>query len=242
MRQNNEISPLCAAYLVHSRPFSESSLIVELITESHGRITAVAKGVKRKNNINKSILQLFRPLLVNWRGQGDLKTLVRIDSPTLSLPLNKTFLFSGFYLNELIIRLLTKEQPQPQIYSAYHATLIALSKELDIEESLRQFELTLINELGHGFSFLQDIDDQDIEPSCEYCLLVDQGFMAQVNGPYLGQSLINIANRNYCDKMTKQQAKQLTRQALAPLLGNKPLHSRALFARKKQPNEQRKVT
>jgi len=229
--RTNEISPLCAAYLIHSRPFSESSLIVELFTESHGRIAAVANGVKRPKNVNKSLLQPFRPLLVSWRGQGDLKTLVRIDSPTLALPLARTYLYSGLYLNELILRLLGKELPHPEIYNAYHATLISLSKNNDIEISLRQFELTLLAELGQGISFDVDIDNQPINSHWRYDLLTEQGFISRVNGKFIGESLINIAKTNFCENITRNHAKTITRQVLAPLLGTKPLHSRRLFSR-----------
>lgn len=231
-RSSND-SGLCAAYLIHSRPFSETSLIVELFTESHGRIAAVANGAKRKNNINKSLLQPFRPLLVSWRGEGDLKTLTRIDSPTLAFPLAKQYLYSGIYLNELVMRLLAKEAAQPVIYSAYHATLLALSKSDDIEISLRQFELLLLGELGHGIALLTDVDGMSIEAHWRYDLLSEQGFIARVDGKFLGQSLINIANTNYCDTITRNHAKQLTRQAFSPLLGTKPLHSRRLFSRSK---------
>lgn len=231
MGSNSEFSGLCAAYLIHSRPFSESSLIVELFTESHGRIAVVAKGAKRKNNIQKSLLQPFRPLLVSWTGQGELKTLTRLDSPTLALPLQREYLYSGLYLNELIMRLLTKEVLQPHVYSAYHATLLALSKENELEISLRQFEIALLEDLGHGASFTHDVDGGVFSPDWRYDYLPEQGFIARVDGKFIGQSLINIANSQYCDKITKKHAKQYTRRALAPLLGSKPLHSRALFAR-----------
>lgn len=226
-------SALCAAYLLHSRPFSETSLIVELFTESHGRIAAVANGVKRKNNVNKSLLQPFRPLLVSWRGNSDLKTLTRIDSPTLAFPLARDFLYSGLYLNELCLRLLGKEVCQPQIYSAYHATLLALSKQQDLETSLRQFEVSLLNELGQGTSFTHDVDGATLVADWRYSYLPEQGFISRVDGQFSGEALINIAKHNYCDKITKIQAKQFTRLALAPLLGSKPLHSRALFSRRK---------
>jgi len=234
---NDNHNTLCAAYLIHSRPFSETSLIVELFTESHGRVSAVAKGVKRKNNVNKSLLQPFRPLLVSWRGNGELKTLIRVDSPTLALPLGHDFLYSGLYLNELILRLLAKEVSYPQIYSAYHATLIALSKQQDLETSLRQFEISVLAELGHGASFTHDVDGGLFEPQWRYDFLPEQGFMARVDGKFLGQVLINIAKHQFCDRMTKNQAKQYTRLALAPLLGSKPLHSRELFSRRKKIKE-----
>lgn len=231
--RRNEQSPLCAAYLIHSRPFSETSLIVELFTESYGRVTAVAKGAKRKNNVSKSLLQPFRPLLVSWQGQGDLKTLTRVDSPTLALPLAKNYLYSGIYLNELVMRLLAKEAHQPVVYSAYHATLMALSKGDDIELTLRLFELALLAALGHGVALLFDIDGLQIKENWRYDLLPEQGFISRVDGKFSGQSLINIANTDFCDNITRNHAKQLTRQALAPLLGNKPLHSRRLFSRSK---------
>jgi len=234
---NDNHNTLCAAYLLHSRPFSETSLIVELFTESHGRVSAVAKGVKRKNNINKSLLQPFRPLLVSWRGHGELKTLIRIDSPTLALPLSRDFLYSGLYLNELTLRLLAKEVCHPQIYSAYHATLISLSKQNDLEISLREFEISLLAELGHGASFSHDVDGGVFEPNWRYDYLPEQGFIARVDGLFLGQVLINIAKHQFCDKITKNQAKQYTRLALAPLLGHKPLHSRELFSRRKKIKE-----
>jgi len=236
MGSPTEFSGLCAAYLIHSRPFSETSLIVELFCESHGRITAVAKGVKRKNNVNKSILQPFRPLLVSWQGHGDLKTLIKIDSPTLAIPLSRDFLYSGLYLNELILRLLAKEAAQPQIYSAYHATLLTLSKQQNIEIALREFEIAMLDELGHGCSFTHDVDGQKMEAHWHYHYLPEQGFVARIDGQFSGQALISIAKREYCDKITRYQAKLYTRQALAPLLGSKPLYSRALFTRPKKIN------
>jgi DNA repair protein RecO (recombination protein O) len=231
-QSKHSVSPLSAAYLVHTRPLGENSLIVELITETHGRIAAVANGAKRKNSAIRSILQPFRPILVSWRGLGDLKTIVRIESPTLPLPLSSQYLYSGLYLNELILRLLAKEDPQPQIYSSYHATLIALSKQLDIEQSLRLFEFCLLNELGHGFTLTLDHTGHSIQPDWQYRYHPDLGLMSKVGGKFSGQHLLAIAKHDFCDKITRNQAKALTRQALAPLLGNKPLHSRQLFARR----------
>lgn len=229
-------SPLSAAYLIHSRSYGETSLIVELITETNGRIAAVANGVKRIKSTSKSILQPFRPILVAWRGNGELKTIARLESPTLALPLAGEYLYSGLYLNELLLRLLAKEVPQPQIYSAYHATLLALSKRQDIESSLRLFELSLLDELGHGFTLEHDNTGQPIEPNWQYRYQPELGLMAKIGGEYNGERLLAIAKHDFCDKITRRQAKALTRQALAPLLGHKPLHSRQLFARRHSNN------
>lgn len=226
-------SALSSAYLIHSRPLGETSLIVELVTETNGRVAAVANGVKRKKSCSKSILQPFRPLLVSWRGSGELKTLVRLESPTLAFPLASEYLFSGIYLNELLLRLLAKEVPQPQIYSAYHATLLTLSKQQDIEASLRLFELSLLDELGHGFTLDHDNSGEPIAANWQYNYHPEQGLKAKVGGEYLGQHLLAIAKHDFCDKITRRQAKALIRQALAPLLGSKPLNSRALFGRRK---------
>lgn len=226
-------SPLSAAYLIHSRPFGETGLIVELITETHGRIAAVANGVKRKKSLTKSVYQPFRPILISWRGDGDLKTIVRVESPTLAIPLSRHYLFSGLYLNELLFRLLVKEVPQPLIYSAYHATLIALSKQQDIESSLRLFELSLIQELGHGFPLDFDNTGSPIQPDWQYRYHPEVGLMAKVGAKYDGLHLLAIAKHDFCDKITRKQAKALTREMLAPLLGSKPLYSRQLFMRTK---------
>ena len=228
----HSVSALSAAYLLHTRPLCENSLIVELITETHGRIAAVANGAKRKNSATKSLLQPFRPVLVSWRGLGDLKTIVRIESPTLSLPLKREFLYSGLYLNELLLRLLGKEDPQPQVYSSYHATLMALAKQQDIESSLRMFELSLLGELGHGFTLTFDNTGHPIQPDWQYRYHAELGLMSKVGGKFSGQHLLAIAKHDFCDKITRNQAKALTRQALAPLLGSKPLYSRQLFARR----------
>ncbi|NRA69597.1 MAG: DNA repair protein RecO [Gammaproteobacteria bacterium] len=230
-------SPLSAAYLIHSRPFGETGLIVELITETHGRVAAVANGVKRKKSLTKSIYQPFRPILVSWRGHGDLKTIVRVESPTLALPLSRHFLFSGLYLNELILRLLVKEVPQPQVYSAYHATLIALSRQQDIEPSLRLFELSLMQDLGHGFPLDFDNTGSRIEPDWQYRFHPEVGLMPKIGAKYNGHHLLAIAKHDFCDKITRKQAKALTREMLAPLLGSKPLYSRALFTRTKTISE-----
>ena len=232
VQTKHTVSPLSAAYLIHTRALGENSLIAELITETNGRITVVANGAKRKKSLTKSMLQPFRPLLVSWRGLGDLKTMVRLEAPTLALPLSSEFLYSGLYLNELVIRLLAKEQPHPEIYSSYHATLIALSKQQDLEICLRLFEFSLLKELGHGFTLTHDNTGHPIQPDWQYQFDQEQGLMSKVAGKYNGHHLLAIAMQDFCDKITRRQAKLLAREALAPLLGNKPLHSRQLFMRR----------
>lgn len=222
---------LTAAYLIHARPFSETSLIVELLTESGGRIDLVAKGVKRKKSEGKGLLQPFRPLLVSWRGNASLKTLQRLESPTMPLPLTGERLFSGLYLNELLQRLLQQEMPYPEIYSAYHAALLAIARQEPIEPVLRQFEFTLLNALGVGFSLTHDVQGQPLAPRGQYRWLGQSGLIPAADGKFDGQALLAIAASDFSLEATRHQAKHLSRQALAPLLGHKPLHSRALFKR-----------
>ena len=224
---------LTAAYLIHARPFQESSVIAELLTESGGRVDVVAKGVKRPKSDGRGLLQPFRPLLISWRGHSSLKTLQRLESPTMPLPLTGERLFSGLYLNELLQRLLPQEMPYPQVYGGYHAALLALARGDEVEPVLRRFELTLLDALGVGFSLSHDLQGLPLEAGVRYQLLSEQGLLPVANGPLTGDALLAMAAGDYRAPATRQQAKQLSRLALKPLLGNRPLHSRALFSRRR---------
>lgn len=226
---------LQSAYVLHRRPYRETSYILELFTPEHGRFGAVAKGVRKARSSTQGLLQPFYPLSVSWVGRGELMTLTQVEAQGSAAQLRGECLFAGFYLNELLICLLEKWDAHPALFALYERTLAALQTDKLEEGVLRSFEKTLLEELGYGVlpksaaalqnSFLEDK---------YYRFTPDQGFVLQEAGSslhqaYSGKSLLAIANENWQDSEALRDAKRLMRSVLTPLLGTRTLHSRKLF-------------
>ncbi len=155
-----------ATYVLHSRPYKETSALVDFFTPL-GRLRAVLRGARGKAG---ALARPFVPLEAEWRGRGELKTVARLESAGVPNLLNGQALFSGLYLNELLIRLLPAEDPQPEIFAHYAATLPLLAAGRPIEPLLRAFEWRLLEQLGYGFALDVDIDGRPIEPQALYQL------------------------------------------------------------------------
>lgn len=138
------------AFVLHTRPYRDTSLLVDFFTLDAGRVTAVARGARGPKSRLKGLLQPFVPLLINWYGKTELVTLGGADANGASITLNGDVLISGMYLNELLMRLLTRFDPLPHLFEQYNRTIIALSQKQLPELCLRLFELNLLNELGYG--------------------------------------------------------------------------------------------
>ncbi|TRX54526.1 DNA repair protein RecO [Thalassomonas sp. M1454] len=165
------------AYLLHSRPYRDSSLLVDLLSEEHGHVSAVVYVGKSKKSNKKGLLQPFSSLQVELKGQNDLKTLSQIEPMQKSLQLSSKYLYSGFYLNELMVRLLPENIPCPQLFQLYQTSIQALAQQQSIEPVLRRFELSLLEELGMSLDFStleQDADsseaDQTLADDGQYLL------------------------------------------------------------------------
>jgi len=133
------------AYVLHSQPFQNTSLLVDFFTMDYGRVRAVAKGARSAKSKYRSLLQLFQPLLVSLSGRGELKTLTGLESSLGALRLEGQRLFSGMYINELLTRLLMNHGEHKQLYLAYQDTIAALQGDSAIQLLLRQFELCLLS-------------------------------------------------------------------------------------------------
>ena len=136
------------AYVLHRRPWRETSLMVDVFTLNHGRMTVIAKGANSAKSPLKAQLQPFRPLVMNWVGRGDLKTLTQLDvrsGPALSRTIS---LYSGLYLNELLQRVLPASDPHPTLFAAYIDAIGRISGTTDVEPVLRRFELAFASALG----------------------------------------------------------------------------------------------
>lgn len=137
------------AYMLHASAWRETSLILQVFSREHGNVAMVAKGAKRPYSALRPVLAAFQPLMVSWSGAGEVKTLTRAQLAGIR-PLTGKSLMSGWYMNELLLRMLPREDPHPGLYDAYDAALQALGKGDNAASALRRFEWTLLEETGYG--------------------------------------------------------------------------------------------
>jgi DNA repair protein RecO (recombination protein O) len=216
------------AYVLHSRAYRESSALVDFLTPQ-GRLRAVLRSARGKAG---TLARPFVPLEIEFRGRGELKNVGRMESAGLSTWLVGEALFSGLYLNELLIRLLPAEDPHPAVFDHYAVTLLALAEGRPLEPLLRSFEWRLLDDLGYGFDLDADINGDPVEADGLYRLQVDAGlervWLLQP-GLFQGAELLAMAEADWSATGALAAAKRLMRQALAVHLGGRPLVSRELF-------------
>ncbi len=229
-RQDNQ-----AVYVLHTYPFKETSLVVELFTHGFGRVATTAKGARRPRSAMRGMLQSFQPLIATWSGKLELKTLHSLDWGGGLLLLKGEALMCGFYLNELLLRLLPREDSHSMLFEYYSLTLKTLAISQDLATTLRRFELKLLQELGYAIPLEHDVNNVAILAETNYRYEAEYGVIRldtsrPVNGMQLaGKTLIDMANDDYSNLQTQQQSKQLMRFLLAHYLGDKPLHTRQLL-------------
>jgi DNA repair protein RecO (recombination protein O) len=221
-----------SAFLLHATPYRESSLICELITRDYGRVAVVAKGAKRPHSSLRAILMQFQPFMATWSGTGELHTLTAAEwSGGLASPSGDALL-CAFYLNELLLRLLAREDPHPQLFDAYHETLHELCSGASLEESLRRFEWVLLRETGHAPALDTDTEGAPILGEVRYQWRPAAGFTAAEPGAessIAGQTLIELAQGQLSSAAARAQAKYLARAILAHQLEGAPLRTRQIL-------------
>lgn len=223
------------AYVLHSRAYRESSALVDFLTPQ-GRLRAVMRGARGKAG---SLARPFIPLEAEFRGRGELKNVARLEPAGIPNLLGGEALFSGLYLNELLIRLLPAEDPHPAIFQHYAMTVLGLAEGRAIEPLLRSFEWRLLDELGYGFALDLDSEGQPVAESGLYRLQTETGLVPVGHlqpGVFQGVELLAMAQADWAAPGALAAAKRLMRQALAPHLGGRPLVSRELFMTLKEPN------
>lgn len=217
-----------SAFVLHSRPYRESSALVDFFTPQ-GRFRGVLRGGRGRAG---TLARPFVPLEVEFRGRGELKNVARLEPAGLAHWLDGSELFAGMYLNELLIRLLPAEDAHPDLFEHYRHTLPALVQKRPLEPLLRAFEWRLLVDLGYGFPLDQDIEGRPITGSQLYRLLPDTGLEPVAHfqpGLFRGDELLAMSKADWQIPGALAAAKRLMRQALAPHLGGKPLVSRELF-------------
>ncbi len=226
------------AYVLHSRPYRDSSLIVNLFSRDAGRMAVVVRGARSGKRALRQQLQPFTPLLVSYRGRSELKTLTAVEAQAAARLLHGEALYSAFYVNELLMRLLPECDPHPELYLAYRDFLDRVSMPAAaLEPPLRQFEFALLAQLGYALAFDADAGSgAPLAAETDYRFVPEQGFIAVATPAdrrrsdcFSGAALIAIgAGEFQCDAV-RRAAKRLARLALRPLLGSRPLKSREFF-------------
>lgn len=230
------------AYVLHSRPFQNTSVLLDFFCMDYGRVRAIAKGARSARSKSRSLLQLFHPLLVSLTGRGEVKTVTGVESGHAAISLHGQRLFSGLYVNELLTRMLMLHVEHKALYLHYQEALTQLQGEADVELVLRRFELNLLAELGYAINLQVDCRTHaEITPEQVYRFTPDIGFevtdetlTADEGGAnprlFLGTHLIALREFDLASREHAQAAKRLLRIALTAHLGDRPLHSRSLFA------------
>lgn len=219
------------AFIIHHRAYRETSLLLDVFTKEHGKISLVAKGIRKKNSPLRAILQPFMPLLISYSGIHELKNLVSADVASEPILLHGRCLLAGFYLNELLNQVLQKEDPNPNLYTIYERTLLELQSGELREGTLRLFEKKFLEELGYGLQLKNDfMDGEALLPENFYRFYPERGFTKNSeNMGFSGKSLIALRNEIFEDKEILREIKHLMRFILALTLGITQLHSRELF-------------
>lgn len=224
-------------FVLHTRAYRDSSVIVEVFSKDYGRLSLLAKGQRSASARAKLNLAPFSALSLSWQGKGDLKLLVGAELIKASPALTEERLYCAFYLNELLVRLLPAHDPHTDLFDVYDRLLTQLPHTEELEAELRCFEIILLDQLGYGISFTHVAETgQAIIVDSYYQFVPDYGFrlVEQQNVRsserfFNGEVLLAMAEGDYSQAETLVAAKKLLRLALAPHLGDRPLKSRELF-------------
>lgn len=241
-------------FVLHGYPYMETSLIIEAFTRRHGRVALVAKGARRPKSSMRGVLQAFQPVSLAWFGKAELKTLKSAEPARIGPQLIGQALLSGFYINELLLKLSHRDDGHEALFEAYNETILrlqslslpgAVSADSSAHSStarliapvLRQFERRLLAELGYGLMLEEDSRHQPIVSSQRYAYVLEQGPVPAISTKAThsaalelqGKSLLDIARDDYRDPVTAAEAKQLMRHVLNHHLNGVELHTRQLI-------------
>lgn len=225
-------------FVLHSYPYKETSLIVDMLTRDYGRIAVVAKGAKRPTSKLRGVLQTFQPLSVSWSGKSEVHTLTAAEWVGGLLPLEKSALLSGFYLNELLVKLLAREDPHPDLFHHYVVTLNRLAHGEEPMIALRQFELGLLKETGVAGDWTLTARGETVLGAQTYVVDpvggVRNAYATESLPVVSGKTLLDMENDDYSDSQTRAQSKALMRFLLSHHLGHMKLNTRQILLDLKQ--------
>jgi len=236
------------AYLLHSRPFRDNSLILDFLTPDFGRLSAISRGGRSARSKSKSLLQPFTPVTISLSGKSELKTLRSIELRRGLVSLKGERLFSAMYMNEIIVRLFQTHEADHGFFQDYETALLQLGGGEPAEPVLRNFELTLLDALGYGVDFNAEAQThQPLSAEHWYYFQEESGFvkvqdaagLVSADKPaaniFSGRDLLQIHERNFSEESTRRTAKLVIRGILGSHLGTAPLRSRSLFGMRQAP-------
>lgn len=224
-----------AAFILHHRPFRDTSQILDVISRDHGKLAVVARGSRGGRSRLKGILRPFMPLSISWVIKSDLGTLTGAEVRGAPLSLAGDALLSGYYVNELILHFLHRHDPQPQLFDAYAQTIQALAAVGDdVAPCLRQFEFELLRQVGYALNLAHEYGSNNpLDADRFYEYRVEQGPVAveRTEGllVFRGELLTAIGEQRFDEPDVLRAANRLLREVIAFHLGGKELKSRKVL-------------
>ncbi len=223
-----------AGYVLHTYPYKETSLIAELFTRRLGRVAVLARGARRPRSAMRGVLLSFHPLRLSWSGSAELGNLISAEWAGALRPLAGQGLMCGFYLNELLLRLLPREDPHEELFDRYGEALQRLAAQEPSAAVLRGFEKKLLGELGYAPLLDRDAASRPIDPDAFYAYEPDRG-PVPASGPrggtlvVRGRTLLDVAADDYRSPQTREEARGLMRALIGERLHGQTLHTRAVL-------------
>ena len=223
-----------SAWLLHHRPFRDSSRLLEVLTQNHGRLSLVARGSRSAKSRLRGYLRPFLPLRLSWVMRTDLGTLTGAELDGSPLTLTGDALLSAYYINELLLNLMHRHDPQPDLFALYRATIERLGGDVSLAQQLREFELELLRVLGYAVNLDHDTQSlAPLDPQAWYEYRVEQGPVpvAEHDGPmvFQGEILLAIRDGEFSRPDVLGSANRLLRDVIAFHLGGKNLKSRKVL-------------
>jgi DNA repair protein RecO (recombination protein O) len=224
-----------AAFVLHARPYRETSLILEIFSHDHGRLGAIAKGARNPKSRQRALLLPFTPLLLSWSGKGELALLTGAEAVGPARELSGQNRYAAYYLNELILRLLHRHDAHPELFDCYAATLAKLHDDDLIQDGLRIFEKRLLAGIGYAMILDHDtVSGQPLEPERLYQYLPERGPELSTNDRMtghclLGRSMLELDREHFSSARSRHEARRLTRFLIDKQTVERSLRSRQVF-------------
>jgi len=223
-------------YVLHTYPYKETSLIVEAFTRRFGRVALLARGARRPRSALRGVLLSFYPLRLSWSASAELGTLLGAEWAGTARPLAGRGLMCGFYVNELLLRLLPRDDPHEGLFDIYMRALLDLAGPDGHAAALRWFEKRLLAELGYAPLLDRDAASRPIDPERRYRYEPERGPTA-VSGAgahsgelvVSGRTLLDVAQDEYGRPETRDEARTLMRALIGERLRGQALHTRAIL-------------
>jgi DNA repair protein RecO (recombination protein O) len=227
-----------AGFVLHTYPYKETSLIVEAFTRRFGRVSLLARGARRPRSAMRGVLLSFQALSLSWSASTELGNLIGAEWSGALRPLRGRGLMCGFYLNELLLRLLAREDAHEALFDHYDAALLRLAAGTDFASILRNFEKRMLAELGYAPLLERDAASRPIDPAARYVYEPERGPMLLNNSlnnsiskqtSVSGQTLLDVAADDYERAQTRDEARMLMRTLITQRLHGQELHTRAIL-------------